>query len=76
MAPRGAGARDRRNQVRQTERADLRARVEFLEAVLKDCWRWSTFDGKDVDALRDVLARADAEHELNEALDGLERGQI
>lgn len=47
------------------------ARNRQLEETLREVWRWTTFDGVDVEALRKILLRADPDAALHAALDRL-----
>lgn len=61
------------------EQRRVTSRVETLEAVLIEVWRWTTrhhhdghtLDQVDVEVARAILLRADVDFELQEALDRL-----
>lgn len=63
--------RARRGTQRHRQAKKHRDRNKLLERVLIDVWRWTTFDGQNLDALRTILKRADPDAELTEALDRL-----
>jgi hypothetical protein len=47
------------NEVRVENRRQLTERADLVEKTLMAVWRWSTFDGVNVEALRKILKRAD-----------------
>lgn len=64
-------ARARRGMQRNRQAREHRDRNKLLEAVLIEVWRWTTFDGQDIEALRKILKKADPNAEITEALDRL-----
>lgn len=51
--------------------ADLNGRVTLLEDTLRDVWLWSSRESDNLDLLREILMRADREHEVRSELDSL-----
>jgi hypothetical protein len=49
----------------------LKQRMATLDQTLIEVWRWSTFDGQDIEGLQAILLRADKDAELREKLDRL-----
>lgn len=60
-------AKQRRNQIQR-----LKAERDVLRHTIDEVWRWRTFDGEDLDRLKDILETADTDHALKQALDALE----
>jgi hypothetical protein len=56
---------------RANQNIRLKSRLAALEQALTEVWRWTTFDGKDIEGLRGILLNADKDAELNEKLDRL-----
>lgn len=56
---------------RQRRRAAARKaeRMATLETTLRDVWIWHAEDGVDLDALREILLKADRDAQIHAALD-------
>lgn len=61
----------RGNERKRRAVARAKERLVLVEQVLLEAWRWSTFDGKDVEALRAILRRADPDFAVHVELDRL-----
>lgn len=53
----------------------MRDRLALVEKTLMAVWRWSTFDGVNVEALQAILRRADPDAAVHAALDALIRNE-
>ncbi len=59
-----------RKRVSQNRR--LKERIGELDRTLVKVWRWTTFDGEDIETLRRILLEADKDAAVHEAMDRLE----